>query len=511
MTAVVRYRRPATLDEALVLLADLGPRATILAGGQDVVPLMNLGRLQPADLIDISALDDLRGIAQDDRGVTIGALVTHREILSMSAAIPSLALLAAAAAQIGGGMQVCNRGTIGGAVCVGEPAYDYPACLVVLDAQCRLVSKAGERLVPASAFFRGARDVDRRPDELLASIVVPALMPGTEAAYRKLKFTDGCYGIVTAACSVALASDGSVEAVRLAVGGATAAPVRLGSVEAMLTGAHLTDGRLTDGALAEAARRAEQAIEEPLTDAMAHGDYRRAMAGVMVRRVLADALARTQATASGYRTAESAQTRSRVRNTVKLQGGNREPRGPAAGERAPAGALVPDEWVPGMLVRDDLVPVRVVVNGKPRRADVDPRAPLVHMLRDALDLTGTRFGCLAGHCGACTVLLNGRAVKSCTVLAASADGAEILTIEGVAEGERLHPVQQAFWDHFGFQCGYCTPGMILTALELLDDQPHPTEEDIRAGLAGNLCRCTGYQGIITAVRAAADAASGGMA
>jgi carbon-monoxide dehydrogenase small subunit len=151
------------------------------------------------------------------------------------------------------------------------------------------------------------------------------------------------------------------------------------------------------------------------------------------------------------------------------------------------------------------VPLRMVVNGVPRDLEVDPRTPLVFVLREALELPGTKFGCLTGHCGACTVLLNGRAVKACTVLAASADGDEIITIEGLERDGRLHPLQQAFWDRFGFQCGYCTPGMIMTALEILAETPRPTDEVIRAGLAGNLCRCTGYQTIVEAIRAAATA------
>ena len=151
------------------------------------------------------------------------------------------------------------------------------------------------------------------------------------------------------------------------------------------------------------------------------------------------------------------------------------------------------------------VTVRLTVNGQSRHAEVDPRIPLVHLLRDDFELTGAHYGCLTGHCGACTVMLNGRAVKSCTILAASADGADVLTIEGLAQDGRLHAIQQAFWDHYGFQCGYCTPGMIMTALEILADSPQPGEDEIRAGISGNLCRCTGYQSIVRAIRAAAEA------
>ncbi len=149
------------------------------------------------------------------------------------------------------------------------------------------------------------------------------------------------------------------------------------------------------------------------------------------------------------------------------------------------------------------VRIRLAVNGSSREVAVDPRKPLVHVLRDELGLTGTRFGCLTGHCGACTVRLDGHAVKSCTVLAASANGSQIVTIEGVARNGALHPLQQAFWDRFGFQCGFCTPGMIMTALEVLAEHPDPDEATIRAALSGNLCRCTGYQSIVDAILAAA--------
>jgi carbon-monoxide dehydrogenase small subunit len=143
------------------------------------------------------------------------------------------------------------------------------------------------------------------------------------------------------------------------------------------------------------------------------------------------------------------------------------------------------------------------INGARHKADVEPRLLLVHFLRDVLGLTGTHIGCETSICGACTVLLNGRAAKSCTVLAVQADGAEITTVEGLAQNGQLHPVQQGFWEEHGLQCGYCTPGMILSACELLNHNLEPTQEEIRRAIAGNLCRCTGYQHIVAAVENAA--------
>ncbi|MFL6228538.1 MAG: (2Fe-2S)-binding protein [Pyrinomonadaceae bacterium] len=146
----------------------------------------------------------------------------------------------------------------------------------------------------------------------------------------------------------------------------------------------------------------------------------------------------------------------------------------------------------------------VSVNGVERAHEIEPRLLLVHYLRDVLGLTGTHVGCETSLCGACTVMLDGRAVKSCTVLAVQADGARVTTIEGLAQGGKLHPVQEGFWERHGLQCGYCTPGMIVCAAQLIERNPRPSREEIRHGLEGNLCRCTGYQHIVEAVEYAAQ-------
>jgi carbon-monoxide dehydrogenase small subunit len=151
------------------------------------------------------------------------------------------------------------------------------------------------------------------------------------------------------------------------------------------------------------------------------------------------------------------------------------------------------------------MPLTVTVNGEQRAAEVEPRLLLVHFLRQTLGLTGTHVGCDTSGCGACTVLLDGVPVKSCTVLAVQARGRSIETVEGLARGGALHPIQQAFHVHHGLQCGYCTPGMMLTATALLAENPEPTDEEIRWALSGNICRCTGYQNIVTAVQSAAAA------
>jgi carbon-monoxide dehydrogenase small subunit len=148
--------------------------------------------------------------------------------------------------------------------------------------------------------------------------------------------------------------------------------------------------------------------------------------------------------------------------------------------------------------------IGMTVNGSAQAHDVEDRTLLVHYLREACGLTGTKVGCDTSSCGACTVLVDGESVKSCTMLAAQADGLTVTTIEGLADGDRLHPVQQAFHEHHGLQCGYCTAGMVMAAVSLLDEIPDPSERDVRLGIEGNLCRCTGYHNIVASVLAAAE-------
>lgn len=148
--------------------------------------------------------------------------------------------------------------------------------------------------------------------------------------------------------------------------------------------------------------------------------------------------------------------------------------------------------------------ITVTVNGQHHHSEVEPRTLLVHYLRENLDLTGTHIGCDTSQCGACTVLLNGESVKACTVLAVQADGSEVTTIEGLAPEGALHPIQEGFWEKHGLQCGFCTPGMIMATYQLLKNNPQPTDAEIRTGLEGNICRCTGYQNIVRAVKHAAE-------
>jgi aerobic carbon-monoxide dehydrogenase small subunit len=158
---------------------------------------------------------------------------------------------------------------------------------------------------------------------------------------------------------------------------------------------------------------------------------------------------------------------------------------------------------PRVRARDMMTQLSIKVNGRLRKAQVEPRTLLVHFLREQLNLTGTHVGCDTSQCGACTVLVDGRSAKSCTMFAVQVDGSDVTTIEGLAKDSQLHPLQNGFWEEHGLQCGYCTPGMIMAGVNLLGENPNPNEREIREGLSGNFCRCTGYQHIVNAVRNAA--------
>ena len=337
-------------------------------------------------------------------------------------------------------MQVRNRGTLGGNICVNDPTNHFPPLLVALGASMTVLGAGGERTLTADEFFVGVFETAVGEGELLTRIDVPAGGKGTGDAM--VGVTLGAHGtyIANAAASVA---DG---AWRVALGCVGAVPVRA------------THGR--GGARERRRRRGVRAG----CGRRARRDARSAVRRARLGRV-------------------PAQPRRDVGRACSSPG-SRESEGVTVAA-TPTSSQV----------------VTVTVNGTAYEREVPARRLLVHFLRDDLDLTGTHIGCDTGSCGACTVHLDGVAVKSCAVLAVQADGAEVTTVEGLAD-EELTPLQQSFSDHHALQCGYCTPGMLMSATALLAENPSPTEEEVKVGLQGNICRCTGYWNIVEAVVAA---------
>jgi carbon-monoxide dehydrogenase medium subunit len=294
-----RYHDPADVDEAVSLLADLGSDATVLAGGQDLVRAMNLGDIHPANIVDVSGLPDLDTIESTGGTIEIGALVTHEELANSSIVEDGCPLFVDAKATIGGGQQIHNRGTVGGALCAAEPAYDYPSCLVALDGTLVVRSADGSREIPAAEFFEDAGETALQSEELLTGIRLPELVDGVATSYEKLKYTEGCYNIASAAATVDLDGD-TLTDVRLALGGIEPRPRRLDDAESLATGEQLDTELLT--AVSESA---SDAVESPVVDIHADADYRRSMAGVMAKRALETATERVRAATDGGTTEDT--------------------------------------------------------------------------------------------------------------------------------------------------------------------------------------------------------------
>lgn len=456
------YVEPGSLEEALGLLTRHGPRARVLAGGTDLIVQMKMERLLPEVVVSIRRLSELKGIRSRDGGVEIGAGTTVRSVQEdplIRSAYPALAEACAAFSTT----QVQVMGTLGGNLCNGSPASDTAPVLIALEAAAVIVGSGRQRRVPLEGFFRAPGQTMLGPDELLQAVVVPAPRPGTGSAFLKMSRVAADIAKVNAA--VVLEREGErVVRCRLAFGAVAPTPVRSAGAEAVLTGRVFSPE-----AAAEAARVASEEVA-PIDDVRSTAWYRREM----VRVLGYDGLLR-----AWERAGESA-------------GGEALGR---AGQR-----WIEGEPPPPCLVRDGLHQVEVTVNGVLHRLWVKPNELLLNLLRERLELTGTKYACGIGECGACTVEVDARPVLSCLVLAVSAHGSQIVTVEGLARPDgSLDPLQEAFVREGAVQCGYCTPGMLMTARSLLRENPHPSEEEVRDHLKGNLCRCTGYARIVRAV------------
>ena len=457
------YHAPASIAEALDLLGRYGADARLLAGGQSLVPLMNFRLSAPAVIVDLNRVGELAYIKQDNGQVRLGAMTRQREI-EFSPVIASRLPLLAEATRWVGHLPTRTRGTIGGSLAHADPAAEYPAVATVLDAQLVVRGRAGERVLRPADFFRGFMTVGLEPDEMLVEVRFPVIEPGSGWAFEEFARRHGDFAIAGVAAIVSV--DGErCRTVRLAACGVGPTAIRLRGAEEVLE-----SGGVGDLSIEETAARAAELVD-PGADLHASAEYRRHLTRVMTRRALKRAIERARAGAQ-YR-----QKRLEVRARKAASEISRAPQ------------------------REK---IRMTVNGQMREGTAEPRRLLVDFLREDLGLTGTHIGCEHGICGACTVLLDGEAARSCLMFAAQADGAELMTVEGLARDGRLHPLQEAFWEHHGLQCGFCTPGMLMAAYDFLRVNPDPSEQEIRDALSAVLCRCTGYQGIVRAVGAAAE-------
>ncbi len=503
-TRIARYEIAATVDHTLGLLAEHGERARVVAGATDLMIELDRGARAGIDiLVDLTRIPELAGIAIRDNTLHLGALVTHAQVVASDDIVRHALPLAQASAEIGS-PQLRNRATVAGNLVTASPANDTISALMALDASVEIRSRRGERRVALTDFYPGFRQTVLAPDELVTRIVVP-VVDGRRGIFVKLGNRRAqAISVVHLAAVVDTDPDGVVTAARLAVGSVAPTVVLLAEPAALLVGEPL--GPATISAAAAAVR----AAVTPIDDVRATATYRSDVIGTMVERGL-------QALATGTE-------RSCWR-----------PDAPRLWGRGAGGVTSPESVATG-LDPDDRITVSV--NGRPIQAAGAVGRSLLDWLRDtrsdgvdgagvdghgvdgdgadgagvdgdgAGPFRGTKEGCAEGECGACTVTLDGVAVMSCLVPAARAAGCEVGTIEGLATGEELNPVQRAFVDCFAVQCGFCIPGFVMAASTLLEEIPEPSDDQIRHGLSGNLCRCTGYYPIIDAVRTAGIAIRG---
>ena len=466
------YYTATRLDDAVGLLEKYGDRARIIAGGTDLVIEIQHQTRVPKVVVDVTRVGGLDSIRMDEDGmVHLGPMVTHAQ----AAASPLLqkhSLPLAQACWGVGAPALRNRGTIAGNLVTASPANDTITVLRALDARLTLRSVRGSREVPIGEFYEGVRRTVMAPDELLSDIAFPALNDGQSGVYLKIGLRRALAIAVTNVTVVVTRGGGDiVTGARIALGSVAPTIIRAHEAEAALVG-----GSLTDACIGEAAALAAGEAR-PIDDVRGSAWYRKEEVEALVRRAL-----------EVIRSGDMRMALPKPEVMVKLWGKTRRwPRlsGPTIAHHA-----------------DGDEPIQTVVNGQNVTVQGANGKSLLRMLRDDLGLTGSKVGCEEGECGACTVWLDGIATLACLTPAPRAHGACIRTVEGLVDEGELHPVQQAFIDEDAVQCGYCTPGFVMSAAKLLEEFPNPDREQIKTALSGNLCRCTGYYKIITAVEKA---------
>lgn len=473
------YYTATSLDDAVAILGEHGERARIMAGGTDLIIEIQNGTRAPEVVVDVTRVGGLDRLHQDDDGmIHLGPMVTHAQVAA-SPLLQTHALPLAQACWWVGAPALRNRGTVAGNLVTASPANDTITALQALDARLTLTSTRGSREVAIGDFYEGVRRTVMEPDELLTDIAFPALTEAQPGIYLKI----GLRRILAIAVTnvtvvVTLDQNGATDQApmvtdaRIALGSVAPTIVRAREAEAALVGGPLTDERIAQ----TAARATEEA--RPIDDVRGSAWYRSEEVEALVRRAL-----------ETIRSGDLRMGMPEPDAMVKLWGKTRRwPRlsGPTIAHHT-----------------DGDEPIQTVVNGENVTVQGANGKTLLRMLREDLGLTGSKTGCEEGECGSCTVWLDGIATLACLTPAPRAHGARIETIEGLAPEGELHPVQAAFVEEDAVQCGYCTPGFVMSAAKLLEEFPSPDRDQIKTALSGNLCRCTGYYKIITAVEKAA--------
>lgn len=464
------YLNATSISEATDVLARLGSKARVVAGATDLILELERGVRKDIDtLVDITRVPGLDHITLDEEGwIHLGPMVTHNHCVASKLITDHAYPLARACWEVGS-PQIRNRGTIAGNLITGSPANDTITPLMALGARVSLQTSAGTRTVPLAEFYLGVRKTVMTPQEMMVDIAFPALKANQRGTFIKYALRQA-QAISLVNTAIVLTLDGKViQKAAITLGAVSPKIIHAEKAEAFLVGKELDDDCIQQTSLLarEDAR--------PINDIRSSAEYRKVMTRVIVQR--------------GLRLLKDGSEREGMPvNPVLLWGS----------ESGPHADLTESCW------KQDEDVIETTINGKEYHLTGCAHKTLLRMLREDAGLIGTKEGCAEGECGACTVYLDGIAVMSCMVPAPRAQAAEIVTVEGLAVGEQLHPVQQAFLEEGAVQCGYCTPGFLMSAAKLLEERPTPSQDEIKQAITGNLCRCTGYYKIIQAIELAAE-------
>ena len=465
------YAAPTTLAEALALKALHGPFARVLAGGTDLLIELDRETRKAPDgrapgLIDLTRIVGLAEIRQSDGWIELGPLVTHNQCVASPLIVQKAFPLARACWEVGA-PQIRNRATVAGNLITASPANDSIVPLLALDAQITVQSAArGARTLPIHQFLTGFRKTALADDEILTRIAFRALTPQQQGTFIKLGLRRAqAISVLSVAVIVETAGDPAhtpVQQAKISLGAVAPTIVRAAEAEAYLRGKVLDDG-----VIREASQLARLAAD-PIADIRSSAAYRLGMVETLVARAL--------------RQLRAGQARAGWSAAPVLLWGETDGKWPVPTASAIAASTA-------------------TVNGQ--AVPLPAGMTLLDSLR-AAGFVGVKEGCAEGECGACTVFLDGMAVMACLVPAERATHSSVITVEGLATSAALHPVQDALVQSGGVQCGYCTPGFVMSAAKLLEERPHPTRAEVQQALTGNLCRCTGYRKILDAVLLAAQ-------
>ncbi len=465
------YYSPTSVEDALRLLAEHGAEARIIAGGTDLIVELQRGTREVRALIDVTRVGGLNRVFVEEDIVHVGPTVTHNQAVASDLLLDRGYPLALACWRVGT-PQLRNRGTIVGNLVTASPANDTIAALWALDARLTLRSVDGERSLTFPDFYQGVRETALRSNEMVTDVAFPALEQNQRGTFMKLALRRVHAISVVNAAAVLTFDEDVVAQARITMGSAAPTVIRAREAESALVGREMDEESIERAA--KLAARASSCID----DIRAGARYRQEMIQVLVRRVL-----------SSLREGEE---RCDVPDAAPMLWGDTTGVFPRL-----AGKTIRHRG-------EGLEPIECTVNGENVVVQGANSKTLLDMLREDVGLTGAKDGCAEGECGACTLWLDGIAVLACLTPAPRAHGTQIVTVAGLADGDELHPVQQAFIDEGAVQCGYCTPGFVMAGANLLEEIPKPTQEQIEIGLGGNLCRCTGYYKIVRGIERAAE-------